>query len=477
MSPSGRQTALTRRRFLADAAAAGAAAAGLYELVDRVAAVPTRSPVSAFPRLEQHLLVGQQVVTDNGVEVIVPPLHHQVVTARLRVGKSRRSLRSGQMDLEEALADLESRYEPTPSGLGVTVAWGLPYFRTYVPGPAHANLPVDERASKAKGRRVSALLDARRYPSDPPDTMLEANDVAVLLRSDARDHVSAGVERIFHELSHLFVVTSVRSGFAGGGFKGGRGLPKAMALAADVPGAKHIPEGAELFLGFTSTQRAAMGPSRIANLETLGYTSRNAYFRGGTQMHLSHMFENLEAWYRRYEFEERVATAFRPGIAVSPGTLTVSERRTTAYQSDLIASQYRHTGVIGHSAAIQTASRLAHDVRGTDGTLYPSGTAVPQRADFNSLDNPFAWSAEPGRDGMRDGAAAGVHFVSFQPTSHEFDRVRLAMDGVLPDGTKLYFEPHDRGQGFNSILRTTHRQNFIVPPRPHRSFPLAELLN
>jgi hypothetical protein len=50
------------------------------------------------------------------------------------------------------------------------------------------------------------------------------------------------------------------------------------------------------------------------------------------------------------------------------------------------------------------------------------------------------------------------------------------MDGVLPDGTKLYFEPRDRGQGFNSVLRTTHRQNFLVPPREHRSFPLVELL-
>jgi hypothetical protein len=51
------------------------------------------------------------------------------------------------------------------------------------------------------------------------------------------------------------------------------------------------------------------------------------------------------------------------------------------------------------------------------------------------------------------------------------------MDGVLPDGTKLYFEPRDRGQGFNSVLRTTHRQNFLVPPRAHRSFPLVELLS
>ena len=37
------------------------------------------------------------------------------------------------------------------------------------------------------------------------------------------------------------------------------------------------------------------------------------------------------------------------------------------------------------------------------------------------------------------------------------------------------FAPRARGQGFNAILRTTHRQNFLVPPRHARAFPLSEL--
>jgi hypothetical protein len=76
---------------------------------------------------------------------------------------------------------------------------------------------------------------------------------------------------------------------------------------------------------------------------------------------------------------------------------------------------------------------------------------------------------------MADSARAGVHFVVFNPTSDDFHRNRLAMDGRLPDGTKLPLSPRARGQGFNSVLRTTHRQNFLVPPRRYRSFPLAEL--
>jgi hypothetical protein len=114
-------------------------------------------------------------------------------------------------------------------------------------------------------------------------------------------------------------------------------------------------------------------------------------------------------------------------------------------------------------------------VLGADGTLYRKGTAVPQRADFNTLDNPFFWSSRPERDGMQRGPAAGLHFVVFNPTSDDFHRNRLAMDGVLPGGRPVPLEPRARGQGLNSILRTTHRQNFLVPPRRHRSFPLAEL--
>ena len=152
---------------------------------------------------------------------------------------------------------------------------------------------------------------------------------------------------------------------------------------------------------------------------------------------------------------------------------SAADVQTTA---SLKADYDRHRRV-GHAGAIQQASRLAAEVVGPDGTRYAKGTAVPQRADFNTLDNPFAWSADPGRDGMTDGPAAGVHFVVFNPSSDDFNRGRLAMDGVLPDGTKLPFAPRDRGQGFNSILRTTHRQNFLVPPRRHRSFPLVELLS
>ena len=90
------------------------------------------------------------------------------------------------------------------------------------------------------------------------------------------------------------------------------------------------------------------------------------------------------------------------------------------------------SGSIGHSSSIQPASRLQQDIRGSDGTLYRKGTAIPQRADFNTLDNPFFWSADPSATGWGPGRPPGVHFVVFNPTSDDFHRNRLAMDGHMP---------------------------------------------
>jgi hypothetical protein len=247
-----------------------------------------------------------------------------------------------------------------------------------------------------------------------------------------------------------------------------------MAIAANVPGAELIPAGSELFLGFTSTQRAAFGPGKIANFETLGYVDLRGsdYFREGTHLHLSHVSEDLESWYVNFVYAERVTTAFRPGLEVPDNRQTIAQGAEQVSDAAEVRRAFRATGRIGHSASIQTTSRLQADVLAADGSRYPRGTAIPIRADFNTLDNPFTYSDQPLE--MNDGPAAGIHFLVFNPSSDDFERNRLAMDGVLPDGT-LPLEPRSRGQGFNSILTTTHRQNFLVPPRRHRSFPLAEL--
>jgi hypothetical protein len=458
---------ITRRRFLGGAAAVAVGGAGIYELVDQLTTgSPVRPAVATrnLPR-EQHLF-DLASVSSEGVEVLVPPLHSEIVTATIAVD----DLRAAQNELESELQKLDAAYTADPAGLGVTIAWGLPYFRERVAAQARTHLPIDRRADK------SVLLPSRRFPSDPSGTVLERNDVAVLLRSDARAHIDAAHKLLFDDLK-LFTVTSIRRGFAGGGFAGEQSLPKKMAMAAGVPGADLIPDTSELFLGFTSTQKAGLGPKLIANHETLGFVDvRGGYFHGGTHMHLSHITEDLEAWYLNFDFDERVLTAFQPGLTnVKQGAQTVPQGPKDVATVEETQRKFKETGRFGHSASIQATSRLVNDIVGPDGTVYPKGTAIPQRADFNTLDNPFAFSSAPVRDKLSSDPAAGVHFVVFNPSGDDFERNRLAMDGVLPDGTKLEVSARSRAQGFNSVLTTTHRQNFLVPPRAHRAFPLAEL--
>ena len=89
--------ATTRRGFLTGAAAGALGAAGIYELVDRLTASPARTAAQGLPP-EQHLLESVSVVRDEGVAVMVPPLHHQVVTAKVRATDLRRAQRDSSGD-------------------------------------------------------------------------------------------------------------------------------------------------------------------------------------------------------------------------------------------------------------------------------------------------------------------------------------------------------------------------------------------
>ena len=102
--------------------------------------------------------------------------------------------------LEDVLSRGDDRYGPAPAGLSISLGWGLPYFERYVPETARERLPVDLRASKAAGRRVLALVDAIRFPSDPEELILEQNHVAFFFRSDSRDHISSVSTEIFDKL-------------------------------------------------------------------------------------------------------------------------------------------------------------------------------------------------------------------------------------------------------------------------------------
>src|SRR5256714_14866196 len=115
---------------------------GIYGLVARFAQPPGRKP-PAFPFLpEQHLLQEVKVILEEAlgtssstgtIAIVVPPLHHEVVTAKLNVPPTAKALKEAQAQLKSAIASVEQVYPQTPAGLGITVAWGLPYFQNSLP--------------------------------------------------------------------------------------------------------------------------------------------------------------------------------------------------------------------------------------------------------------------------------------------------------------------------------------------------------
>ena len=277
---------LTRRALLEESAAKAIALWGAYEALTKVPVASAAAALTHPP--EQHLLPGMRVATlPSGTRVIISPPLFQAVTAKLAVAADSASLREAQKELEHALTELDARGATTPGGLGLTVAWSWAYFRRYVPRLAEAHLPLDVALSRRHRRPVFSLLDAVRFPSDPRTTVLEKNDVAFVFRSNTATHISEATERIFHDLGGLFELTSIRHGFVGAG------SPRRHAQDAHLLGALKISRSAPLFFGAYPLHPFGEGPGRITNIETLGYASRVDYFRAGTQMHLSHLSEDI----------------------------------------------------------------------------------------------------------------------------------------------------------------------------------------
>ena len=170
------------RRVFARRVGGAVLGAEFLSLLDGIALA--RPPVARSPPLEQHISPGVRISTDNGVEFVVPPLYHEIVTARLATS-SGRALLAARDELRLALHHIEEGHVVGPSGLLVTVAWGLPYFRNHLPRLRDGRrfpdyLPIDLQASRRLGRRVPVLVDTVRFPSDPETTVLESNDVVVL---------------------------------------------------------------------------------------------------------------------------------------------------------------------------------------------------------------------------------------------------------------------------------------------------------
>jgi hypothetical protein len=294
--------------------------------------------------------------------------------------------------------------------------------------------------------------------------------------------VSAAERALFDDqnsgayIGDLFDLTSKRMGFLGRGF-GSPSIAKALATAAGVSGADKIPNDAQLMMGFTSTQTQALGPSNLPSFETLaGVTDQwpNGYFAAGCAMHLSHLYLDIDLWYNSFTYADRVQRMFSPHTPVpsDPNTVTIANGPAQVSTMAQVKQDATTRKLLGHNSLLQQATRLPATTYDNYGRRWPQGTPVPLREDFNTLDDPFAWA--PGGVGPTN--KPGLHFVAFVPGHHKFHAARLAMDGVMPDGTNFRSSIPDQDMGINAKMRGSHRQNYVIPPRRNRSFPLVELL-
>jgi hypothetical protein len=427
----------------------------------------------------QYELPGVTEEDHQGVPVAVVPLWHAVVTARIAFEPGDYdALAAAQQRLASALAEIERVYPLSPGGIFIQVSYGLPYFRNRIPDRLTTQYFPKSTLLGSEGEW--AVIDSIRFPKDPDGLVLEQNDICFHFKSDFRSHIDNAIGALFRPgqqelnglpvddayVGDLLALTSMRHGFAG------HGLPKVVGQRLGIPGAEQIPDGSMLFMGFTSSHVHGLASGNLPSFETLpGYTdvAIGDYFAGGTAMHLSHIAIELDKWYAMGP-TDRLHRMFHPRRTDAPEVLSPDQSPATStfeLQRDQDADHY---GMLGHNEQMQFLSRVQEDTTTAHGRLLPRGTVFFLRQDFNTVENPFAFSSS---DRISATPRAGVHFIGFGPSAQHYEKMRLEMDGVHHQ--KKYGLP-DENVGFTKFLVTTHRQNLLLPPRAHRSFPLAELI-
>ena len=257
------------------------------------------------------------------------------------------------------------------------------------------------------------------------------------------------------------------------------GLPRKVALDNDLSFADRVNPSSPMWMGFADQQVNASGPAAICTFRgnaSARTTTAGAgdYFDNGSIQHLSHVIQDLEAFYAREgeagsdedeTYLERVQYMFRSnpppargnddqfadggGPAFLPNEFKgTDDARAGAAGIGTDENEHR----IGHLNALHRSSRAA------------DGTPMHIRMDgpgFDSMDVPGG-SNQP-----------KLQFTAFVPNADFFTTMRR--NQASPDLARRY-GVDDADNGLERFITATRRQNFLVPPRRHRAFPLVEIV-
>ncbi|HEX5402382.1 MAG TPA: hypothetical protein VFX16_08785, partial [Pseudonocardiaceae bacterium] len=431
--------------------------------------------------------------TSAGVTFQLPPVHTAFLTAQLL----RHPIPADQAELNRALAALEVAYPWGASGLITFVSYGVPYFKRLNPAVVNAKVP-----KLAANHARSVLQEAVASPTDVVagngisklrfnvPVKIESNDMVFTMRSDnaqfLQDAVNflngsnslRGVPVRSPAFGSLLRFTSSRAMFVQ------QGLPRSMATSNSLPFANFIQPDSPMWMGFLDQQTNAAGPAAITTFagnasSHLTTATAGTYFDNGAIQHLSHNIIDMLQWFDMDTptsppdsdgvFTERVqymyhspqindgnADQFTNGGGPS---ILPNENRGPNYASqtaqgigtniDPTTGQGEHR--IGHLSTLQRSSRAA------------DGTPIHIRMDgpgFDNLDVP---------DGSKQ---PKLQFTVFVPTSDFFQTMRS--NQASQDLVKQFNIPNE-DNGLERFITATRRQNFLIPPRRHRAYPLIEL--
>jgi hypothetical protein len=505
--PKFRGTPVRRRTVLAGTGAVAAAASSMA-LIERLATVPQRAYAdvitTATPSDIQFDLDAfiPPAITLNGILFRFPPVHTLFVTYNLGGVPTA----TDQAILEGALNRIESVYPWSPSGVFTHTAYGGPYLNNLNAraGIVDRAVPFDVvTGNRAQRPAVAAPTDVVSGNGIVKDRFnvavnLELNWALFIIRSDnlsiANDvnnwlfgsNVLKGVATASPRFSVSFTRTSTRHMFMQ------RGLPRQVADQQGFSFRTLVNSDSPMWMSFGDQQVNGSAPASRTTYLGSGRTDMTAgrYLDNAAQVHLSHNIQDLWQFFDVAEalgadgqpvfgddaaFEEKVQYMFHaPDIAnatdaaghIGP-TFLPNEFRGTGYAAR--TAQGIGTNIdpdtgqperrMGHLSTLQRSSRDANgnplharlDGPGFD-TFDTSRTGVPSRFFGRSLPK--------------------LHFSVFHPTSDFFSTMRRNQ-ASLDLQNQFGVDPSENG--LERFITSTRRQNFIVPPRRHRSFPLVEL--
>jgi len=413
-----------RRAFLKAAVAAGGTAAltACLERTDEPIPTGVEDPSTLPDR--QHAW-NDRVRTDDHGNVALP--RHQSLLYLDLDGDGPPT--PGDRDVvRAAVGTLDRAYERSNEGLLTSIAYSPAYFDRFDASlPDEIDLPSPRRLSPFEEPEFDTQDALLHLASDRAEAVLEA-EAALTGERDRANGVTVDAP-----ITDAMTVADRRSGFVG------PGMPAERQDVAGIPDSNPVPEAAPLFMGFEAGFR---GNQATEDHVTIGAGP----FAGGTTKHVSRLRQRLEDWYVEQDFQQRVAELFSPVHAAEDLVEGVGDNlgSDSGLTPEMVENVREHAGEYGRVGHAQKAARANRDEDGNVRLL---------RRHVEST----------------DGDVAALHFPSLQRGISAFEEVRRAMNG-----TDLTDEPAIRQRVNNGILEyvfTTHRGNFLVPPRRHRVLP------